>query len=111
MNIWQSGCCWILERQECIDGYKRLGLWTSALNGGGECAWGKVILKGIGGGGPGGVVCWVVGGLGHARHYMPSKISSSCLGPTGQSGLFVCVSVCASLCVYVEVNGVHRYLR
>lgn len=25
------------------------------------------------------VVCWEVGGLGHAQHYMPFKISSSCL--------------------------------
>lgn len=51
------------------------------------------------------MVCWVAGGLGHARHYMPSKISSSCLGPTGHSGVFVCVSV------QVSRVRVHRVLR
>lgn len=31
------------------------------------------------------LVCWVVGRLRHARDYMPSKISSSCPGPSGHS--------------------------
>lgn len=54
-------------------------------------------------GGRGGVVCLVAGGLGHARHYMPAKISSSCLGPTGHPG----VSVCVCRCQCVQVSGVH----
>lgn len=58
-----------------------LGLWTSAVYGGRECAWGKFILRGC-------VVCWVVRGLGHARNYVPSKISSSCL-----LGILVCLCV------------------
>ena len=37
-----------MERQELIGGSGRLSLWTLAVYGGGECAWGKVILSGKG---------------------------------------------------------------
>lgn len=48
--------------------------FSSSWGGGGVCL-GQSHFKGE----EGCVACWVVGGLGHARHHMPFKISSSCL--------------------------------
>lgn len=57
---------------------------------------------------------WLGGrGSGTQQAYMPSKISSSCLGPTGRCGMFARTLVCTCLrvCALLSGVGVHGDMR